>query len=66
MNLGMTMKFKLKNGSYISLLIMFLSLRELWPQVVHWQLLALVQQMGTKVPLVVEPLKVVELLGVVV
>jgi hypothetical protein len=35
-------------------------------QVVHWQLLTLLWQMGVEVPLVMEPLKVVELLGVVV
>jgi hypothetical protein len=43
MNLCMPMKFKLRNGGYIGLPIMFLSLRELWPQLVQWQLLTLIQ-----------------------
>jgi hypothetical protein len=33
------MRFRLKNGDYIGLPIMFLSLGELWPQVVQRQLL---------------------------
>jgi hypothetical protein len=60
------MRFKLKSGGYIGLSIMFLSLQELWPQVVQWQLLALVQQMGAEVAIVMEPLEVVELPKVVV
>jgi hypothetical protein len=35
-NLGVPMKFKLRNGGYTSLLIMLLSLRELWTQVMQW------------------------------
>jgi hypothetical protein len=57
------MKFKLRSGDYIGLLIMFLSLGELWPQVVQWQLLALIQQMEMEVLAVVEPLEMVELPG---
>jgi hypothetical protein len=62
----MPMKFKLRNGGYIGLPIMFLSLRELWPQLVQWQLLTLIQQVGVEVLVIVEPPKVVELPGVVV
>jgi hypothetical protein len=44
MSSGVPMKFKLKSGGYIGLLIMFISLRELWPQVMQLQLLTLVRQ----------------------
>jgi hypothetical protein len=37
------MIFILKSGNYINLQITFLSLGELWPQVVQWQLLALIR-----------------------
>ncbi len=66
MNSNVPMKFKLKSGGYIGLPIMFLSLKELWPQVVLRQLLALVRQVEAKMPVVMEPLKVVELPKVVV
>jgi hypothetical protein len=39
MKLGVPMRFKLRNGSYTDLPIMFLSLGELWPQVVQWPFL---------------------------
>jgi hypothetical protein len=39
-----TMIFRLKSGGYIGRLIIFLSLRRLWPQVVQQQLLALIWQ----------------------
>jgi hypothetical protein len=35
MSLNVPMKFKLGNGSYIGLLIMFISLRELRPQMMQ-------------------------------
>jgi hypothetical protein len=65
MNSNVPMKFRLKSGSYIGLPIMFLSLGELWPQMVQWQLLALVQRVVAKTPVVVEPPKMVEPLEVV-
>ncbi len=46
MNSGVPMRFRLKSGSYIGLPIMFLSLRKLWPQVVHRQFPALIWQVG--------------------
>jgi hypothetical protein len=54
------MRFRLKNGGYIGLPIMSLSLRELWPQVMQ-QLLALVWQMEVETQVIVGPPKVVEL-----
>jgi hypothetical protein len=53
MNSDMPMRFILRSGGYIDLPIMFLSLGELWPQVVQWQLLALVWQVEVEVPMVV-------------
>ncbi len=41
------------------------SLRELWPQVVQWQLLTLVWQVEIKAPMVMEPPKMVEPLEMV-
>jgi hypothetical protein len=35
MNSRVPMRFKLRSGGYIGLLIMFLSLQELWPEMVH-------------------------------
>jgi hypothetical protein len=66
MNSNMPMKLKLKSGAHIGLPIMFLSLGKLWPQLVQWQFLALVRQVEAKMPLVVEPLEVVEQLGAMV
>jgi hypothetical protein len=66
MSLGVPMIFILNSGGYIGFPIMFLSLRELWPQVVQQQLLALIWQVEMEVPMVMESLKVVELHGVVV
>jgi hypothetical protein len=43
MSSSMPMKFKLRSDSYIGVPIMFISLKELWPQVVQRQLLALVR-----------------------
>jgi hypothetical protein len=44
MSLGVPMKFRLRSGGYIGLPIIFLSLRELWPQVVQHQFLALINK----------------------
>jgi hypothetical protein len=62
MNLDVPIRFKLRSGGYIGLPIMFLSLRELLPQAVQRQFLVVVRLIVVKM----EPLEVVELLGVVV
>ncbi len=66
MSLGVSMRFKLKSDDIIGLLIMFLSLRELWPQVMQWQFVTLIWQVEMETLVAIEPLEVVELLGVVV
>jgi hypothetical protein len=66
MNLSVSMRFKLNSGIFIGLPIMFLSLRELWPQVMQWQFLILVWQVEMETLMAMEPSKEVELLGVVV
>jgi hypothetical protein len=53
MSLGVPIIFKFTSGDYIGLPIMFLSLGELRPQVVQRQLLALVWQVETEMPMVV-------------
>ncbi len=64
MYLNVPIRLKLRSGNYIGLPIMFISLGELWPQVVQQQLLALVRQVEIEMLMVMEPLEVVELLGV--
>jgi len=48
MSLSVPMKFRLRSGGYIGLPIMFLSLRELWSQVVQHQFLALINKWTRK------------------
>ncbi len=55
------MIFKLKICGHIGLPIMFVSLGELWLEVVQQQLLTLIQQMEVEVPLVMEPPEMVEM-----
>jgi hypothetical protein len=48
MSLSVPMKFRLRNGGYIGLPIMFLSLGKLWPQAIQHQLLALIDKWKQK------------------
>jgi hypothetical protein len=59
-------EIQVKECGYTNFPIMLLSLKELWFQVVQWQFLALVWEVEVEVPMVVEPLEVVELPWVVV
>jgi hypothetical protein len=66
MSLGMPMKLILKSDGYIGPPIMTLSLGGLWPTSGATTIFNVILVNGMVVPMVVEPPKVVELLGVVV